>query len=212
MTSTPHGAVIAILGAESTGKTTLALALGQALRDQGHDCAVIPETLREWCDHRGRTPRREEQAGIARAHGARIDDAAAAHALVVADTTALQIAVYSEQVFCDRSLYDQALKWQRGVRLSLLTALDLPWRPDGLQRDGPHVREPVDGLLRQALHAGGIEYAVIAGTGPQRLAHALAAVERRLGTVEVATDAARWHWPCERCGDAGCERHLLPRV
>jgi molybdopterin-guanine dinucleotide biosynthesis protein len=35
--------VIALLGAESTGKTTLATALGQTLRDSGKNTAVVTE-------------------------------------------------------------------------------------------------------------------------------------------------------------------------
>jgi len=100
-------------------------------------------------------------------------------------------------------------------QLTLLTALDLPWRPDGLQRDGPHVRDPVDAKIRAALGAGGLPYCVVAGHGPARLQAALAAVDRALNPPPDDTNAAtgaRWRWHCERCGDASCERHaLLPR-
>ena len=58
-----------------------------------------------------------------------------------ADTTALMIAVYSDLVFADTGLYDDALAAQRRVDLTLVTALDLPWLADGLMRDGAHVRE-----------------------------------------------------------------------
>ena len=44
------GFVIAIVGAESTGKSTLAAALCAALRAEGHDAAFVPEYLREFCD------------------------------------------------------------------------------------------------------------------------------------------------------------------
>jgi hypothetical protein len=49
------------------------------------------------------------------------------------------------------------------VTLTLLTALDLPWVADGLQRDGPHVREPVDDVLRELLLANALPFAVIGG-------------------------------------------------
>ncbi len=61
------------------------------------------------------------------------------------------IAVYSDLVFADAGLYASALAAQRRYDLTLVTALDLPWRADGLQRDGAHVRAPVDALLRAAL-------------------------------------------------------------
>ena len=51
--------LIALLGAECTGKTTLAQALAQRL-----GVAWVPEYLRSFCDAKGRTPRHEEQAHI----------------------------------------------------------------------------------------------------------------------------------------------------
>ncbi|HWI12339.1 MAG TPA: ATP-binding protein [Burkholderiaceae bacterium] len=212
-----RGFVIALLGAESTGKTTLALALRDALAAQARSALVVPEYLREFCDRHRRTPRQDEQAGIAAEQTRRIDAAAQAHDLVIADTTALMIAVYSEQVFGDASLYPSAEAAQRACDLSLLTALDLPWQADGLQRDGPQVREPVDAKVRAALARAGTPYSVVFGSGAARLAAALASVQRARAPRSGGDDAsdgevARWHWRCERCGDPNCERHgLLPR-
>jgi nicotinamide riboside kinase len=197
--------VVAILGAESTGKTTLALELAEALRGR-----MVNEFLREFCDRERRTPRRDEQRSIADEQMRRIAAAAAEAPVVIADTSALQTAVYSELVFGDRSLYDDALAAHAaGVGLTLLTALDLPWESDGLQRDGPHVREPVDRLLRSALARHGIAHAVVAGTGAARLQAARSAIQRHL--AGPARHAPRWQWVCERCGEPGCERHLLAR-
>ena len=213
--SAGRGFVIALLGAESTGKTTLALALRDALAAQGRDAVVVPEYLREFCDRERRTPRIDEQAAIAAEQTRRLDAAARAHAIVVADTSALMIAVYSDQVFGDSSLYASAeAAHAHGCDLTLLTALDLPWQADGLQRDGPQVREPVDAKVRAALRRGGIAHAVVFGSGAARLDAALACVDRALAPPSVEAGApARWHWHCERCGDADCERHrpLLPR-
>ena len=208
------GHVIAIVGAESTGKTTLAGELQAALQHDGRSVALVSEYLREFCDRHARTPRVDEQAGIAQEQTRRIAAAAASHEIVIADTSALMIAVYSEQVFGDRSLYDSAIEAQRRCTLTLLTALDIPWQADGLQRDGPQVREPVNALVRAALGRGGLGYSVVAGTGPARLSHALLAVRHALLAPSVLDEARanpRWQWVCERCGDAECERHLLPR-
>jgi nicotinamide riboside kinase len=206
-----RGFVIALVGAESTGKTSLARGLGAALATPDRPVAVVAEYLREFCDMHGRTPRRDEQAGIAAEQTRRIADAAQAHDVVIADTTALMIAVYSDQVFGDTSLYDTAVAAQRGCDLTLLTALDLPWQADGLQRDGPHVREPVDAKVRRALVGGQLPFSIVAGQHDARLANALATAERAL--KPPPTDGpGRWTWVCERCGHADCERHLLPRA
>jgi len=205
--------VIALLGAESTGKTTLARELADALRAEGNDVALVAEYLREFCEQHGRTPQIHEQAGIAGEQTRRIAEAAQTHDLVIADTTASMIAVYSEHVFGDRSLYAQAEETQRGYALTLLTALDLPWLPDGLQRDGPQVREPVTAQVRASLSRAGVSYSVVSGSGSARLASALAAVRHTLHSSVDVEEAApiRWQWTCERCGDVDCERHLLPR-
>jgi len=188
----PAGLRIAIVGAESTGKTTLAQALAEALATGGSSgrstgsssagstpaprVALVEETLREWCQTAGRTPRREEQLGILLEHHRRIDEAALTHDVVVADTTALMTHVYSDLLFGDASLRPAALERHRTMHFTLLTALDLPWVPDGHQRDGEHVRMPVDERLRAVLLGEALPFAVIAGHGPARLAQALAAL------------------------------------
>ena len=209
-----RGFVIALLGAESTGKTTLAEALVHALSGDGRRAALVTEYLREFCDEHQRTPRQDEQAGIADMQTRRIADAARTADVVVADTTALMIAVYSDKVFGDTGLYASAVDAHRACDLTLVTALDLPWQADGLQRDGPQVREPVDAMLRAALARAGIGYSVVAGHGPARLTAALQAVKHALALPSAEEESAanpRWQWVCERCGDVDCERHLLPR-
>ena len=207
------GFIVAIVGAECTGKTTLSNELAQALAAEGRGVAVVPEYLREFCDRLQRTPRQDEQAHIAFEQARRIAAAAATHEMVVADTTALMIAVYSELVFGDLSLYADAEASHRRCDLTLLTAIDLPWQPDGLQRDGAHVRDPVDAKLRAALQRAGVAYGVVSGRGEERLANALKGVRHAMQAPSAEDESAsnpRWQWSCDRCGDPNCERHLLP--
>ncbi|WP_235835171.1 AAA family ATPase [Piscinibacter terrae] len=207
--------VIGILGAESTGKTLLSSTLRDALSTGGRRVAVVSEYLREFCDLQGRTPIEAEQAGIAAEQSHRIDEAAQTHDIVIADTTALMIAVYSEIVFGDTSLYASAIEAHRRCGITLLTALDIPWQADAHQRDGPHVREPVDALVRAALLKAQLPYAVVSGSGERRLESALLAVKHALDESSSEDEARAnplWKWVCERCGDANCERHLLPRI
>lgn len=163
---------IAIVGAESTGKSCLSQELAAHFRALGLRVHVAEEVLRAWCVAQGRTPRPDEQRAIAEAQ-ARLADTPGDAQVVIADTTPLMTAVYSDMLFADTSLYPFALAHQRGYDLTLLTALDLPWMADGLQRDGPHVREPVDTMVRQALASAGLDFQRVQGLGPQRLASAL---------------------------------------
>ena len=201
-----RGCVIAVLGAESTGKTELAASLAQRLNRRGIQTALVGEYLREWCEREGRVPRHDEQAAIAEEQTRRIADAAR-RGVVVADTTAVMTAVYSDMLFQDTSLYAHALAAQHGYAITLLTALDLPWVADGLQRDGPHVREPVDTMVRAALANASISYAVVHGRGADRLAGAWNALN--LASQSEGRQAGRWRWSCDRCSDPACEHSMF---
>lgn len=221
------GPIIALLGAESTGKTTLALTLARQLRTLGREATVVDEYLREFCDAAGRTPHRGEQASIAAEQARRIEAAAQSGSIVLADTTPLMTAVYSDFVFGDPSLYASALAWQRRCDCTLLMGIDLAWQADGLQRDGPQVRAPIDAMVRGALDSAGLPYAVVYGSGEARTAAALAALRPLLGlpvaagaTAGTPGDAApaadetmpRWLSRCRECLVPGCEhlQRLLP--
>jgi nicotinamide riboside kinase len=200
------GLIIAVVGAESTGKTTLAHQMAQALASQGHDAVVVHETLRTFCEQHGRTPRVDEQAGIALEHSERIAQAASHHAVVIADTTALMTAVYSDFIFDDHGLYPLAMAHHQQAAVTLLTALDLPWVPDGHQRDGPHVQRPVDERVRHALIGAGLGFTVVGGQGEARLAQALAVVRHALGAPARAAMQGQgggpsWKWVCDDCDD-----------
>lgn len=158
------GRVIALLGAECTGKSTLAERLAR-------DCngVAVAEYLREWCDTHGRTPRQHEQAAIAEEQARRIEEAARGSALVFADTTPLITALCSQHYFADDSLLTQALAFQRRCDLTLVCAPDLPWVPDGIQRDGPEVRKRFHERLIRCLDAAALPWTEIEGELAQRL-------------------------------------------
>ena len=199
---------LALLGAESTGKTQLSQELAAQLRHQGRSVAVVSEVLREWCLRECRTPRPEEQLPIAQEQERRVDEAAATHDVVIADTTALMVAIYSAMLFEDGTLYQFALERQRGYDITLVTGLDLPWVADGLQRDGPHVREPVDALVREALARANVPYRTVYGQGGERLQNALAAIAAA-GERKAPAGASAWVWACDKCSDPECEHRLF---
>jgi nicotinamide riboside kinase len=207
---------LSLLGAESTGKTELSHALRGHFEQQGVRVAVVAEVLREWCAREGRTPRPEEQLPIAQEQERRVDAAAAQADLVIADTSALMVAIYSAMLFEDGTLYRFALERQAGYHATLVTGLDLPWVPDGLQRDGPHVREPIDALVRQALQKARVPYQVVYGAGPARLESAVAALARMgIGADDPGRLAASRQPPayaCEKCSDPECEHRLFRRL
>jgi len=214
----PVAACIALLGGESSGKSTLCLELVQALQAHGLRVALVPEHLRAWCLTAGRAPQAHEQAAIAAEQDRQIDAARASGVdVVVADTTGVVVAAYSAHYFADDSLWPAALQRQRNVDLTLLTGLDLPWQPDGLLRDSPQVREAIDRRLRQALQGAGLPFSPIYGRGPQRLAQALRAVQGRLGETlarplvdrDEVLEQGSGRWSCDNCSDPECEHRLF---
>lgn len=210
---------VALLGGESTGKSTLAQALHQHLRHRaGLRSLLVDEHLREWCTQQGRTPLVSEQAALAAEQSRRIERAAAQPGvdLVVADTTALVVAAYSALYFQDVSLFPDALAAQGRCGLTLIMGLDLPWQADGLFRESPAVRDAIDALLRQQLQGAGLPFQTVYGQGDARLQHALRAIGRALGRPLVSDDPdwdqGRRPWNCDNCSDPGCEHRLFTRL
>ena len=204
---------IALLGAESTGKTRLSGELAAHLGTLGLRATAIPETLRSWCRRAGRTPRPEEQLAIAEEHERRVDAAATEADVVIADTTALMVAIYAGMLFEDGELYRFAIERQRRYHATLVTGLDLPWVPDGLQRDATQPREEVDALVRSLLQRAGIGYQVVYGQGRQRLQGAIAA-RRPSGLLPAGAQPPEdtgkpWVWNCDKCSDPDCEHRLF---
>ena len=219
---------IALLGAESTGKTQLAVDLTQTLNAMDIEAVNVPETLRAWCDAQGRTPMMHEQLGIAEQQADRIFSIQSGW--VIADTSPLMTAVYSDFIFQDVSLYDMALAHQSKFDLTLVMGLDIAWVPDGLQRDGAHVREPIDNMIRQALQKAQVPFKVIYGKDENRLSAALMAIREGLGHLNeglanklaafqaaqtLRTDSqyglnkGKTAWRCDLCSDADCEHRLF---
>ncbi len=209
---------VTLLGGESSGKTTLAQALQPALLAQGITSTLVPELLRTWCEQHGRAPQAHEQADRAHAQSLAIVSAAqdAKAQVVLADTTALVIAAYSELYFEDRSLWPNAIEQQSRYSLTLLMGLDLPWVPDGLFRDGPALRAATDAVLRRELQAAGVPFQTLYGPLELRVQQALRAIgsalQRPLTPQNAAWEQGRRPWNCEKCSDPDCEHRLFTQL
>ena len=168
---------VAVIGAECTGKTTLCQALAQ-------DAAGIwvPELLREFVQTSGRVPSPAEQPllieeQVRREHKALAEAARKGATRVLIDSTPLVTALYSAMYYEDRTLLALASSHQRRYDVTLVTATDLTWEADGIQRDGPAARDRFHALLTHWLVAENIPHALIEGSGAARLAAARAAID-----------------------------------
>lgn len=169
--------MIAILGAESTGKTSLARALAQEFHSPW-----VPEYLRSFCENNKRTPRREEQSLILETQAIH-ERAALVEAMrtqapfVFCDATPLTTAIYSDYVFGDTALYDRARELHARFAHSLLLANDLAWIADGFFRDGAHVRARIFEMIERALQATDASFSIIKGDGHTRTLAAMHAID-----------------------------------
>jgi nicotinamide riboside kinase len=167
-------AMIALVGAESTGKTSLAQALARRV-----NAVCLPEYLRDFCDRLGRTPTPNEQpqivAGQLAAERAAMQTAAKANgaALVIVDSTPLMTAIYSSEYFADDSLLALALRHQRNYALTFVADNDIAWVADGIQRDSPLVRERCQRRLIDILQQHEIGFVLLRGDLQTRSAAAL---------------------------------------
>lgn len=201
---------VAILGAECTGKSELAKALSQRLNGDIQKAIWIPEVLRGWCDREGRTPLAHEQNAIALSQMQQVESAPDCDFLLV-DSPSLMTAVYSDLYFSDPSLYPCAFSNLRHYQLTLVMGVDIEWVADGIQRDGPLMRQQVSHRLREVLTQASVPYTVIYGSGTARTDAALRAID----AIAHPTDwqpkqrDAGWVWHCDNCSDAQCERRMF---
>lgn len=169
--------LICIIGAECTGKTTLARALAEQF-----DCLWVAEYLREFCGAQGRTPTRVEQRHIletqhAHERAAQRQAKQRAKPFVFCDTAPLLTAIYSDFIFGDASLYARARALHSRYALTLLLAPNIAWVADGLQRDGAQVRLPVTHLLERELSSLGVPLVTVTAQDEGRMELAKDAVE-----------------------------------
>lgn len=174
---------VVIVGAESTGTTTLAMDLAAAL-----------ET--EWVAEYGREYSAAKQAAgdsiwqtaefleIAKEQTRREDVAArSANRILVCDTNAFATVLWHRRYM---GHHDDALRGYAALGradLYLLTGDEIPFVQDGL-RDGEHRRHDMHAWFEEALAGQAVPWALLRGSRDERLHEALSLIDR--------------HWPSAR--------------
>jgi NadR type nicotinamide-nucleotide adenylyltransferase len=155
---------VAIVGAASAGKSTLAARLAAH-----YGTVWVPEYLREFVDTHGRMPAAQDQAVIAATQLAREQAAQAqANGFLFCDTTPLMTAVYSRHYFGGIDAALEQLVRRSRYDVTLVCASDIPWEPDG-QREPLEQCAVIARLLFEELDRRNIPYTVVAGDAARRL-------------------------------------------
>ena len=178
-----YAARIAVVGPESSGKSTLAARLAAA-----YGTVWVPEYGRELTEGMGAREGSTDWVNhfalsdietIARVQAAREDMAARfANRLLFCDTELLTTRVWSEIFFDECPEEVRAASEIREYDLYLLMAPDIPWVNDG-SRVLPDRRAWHFGRLRTLLDELQRPYVIIEGSFPDRLARATAAIAAR---------------------------------
>jgi HTH-type transcriptional repressor of NAD biosynthesis genes len=171
---------VCVLGAESTGTTTLARDLA------GHyGCRWVPEYGRAYCERRlAAQPtidwRTDDFEHIARRQ-LEDEEAAARYGgrLLICDTDALATSVWHERYLGAPSPRVDALAGSRRYSLYVLTGDDIPFVQDGT-RDGEHVRGWMTGRFREVLRDREEPWIEVRGGRAERLAAATARIDQLL--------------------------------
>jgi NadR type nicotinamide-nucleotide adenylyltransferase len=155
---------IVITGSECTGKTTLA---GQLAAE--YETIASVEFARRYLDVKAAPLDVFDVEPIAHGQMAEEDAAAlAASRLLVLDTDLVSTVVYA------RHYYGGCPDWiVRAARARLADAYlllmpDVPWVPDGTQRDRPHARAEIHVAFLETLRSFGARVHEIAGTWDRR--------------------------------------------
>jgi NadR type nicotinamide-nucleotide adenylyltransferase len=164
---------IAILGAESSGKSVLAEALAGY-----YNTLWVPEYLRQFVDIHQRVPKEEEQFLIA-SRQVEHENALALQASgwLFCDTTPLMTAIYSRHYFTRADAALESLEQSHAYDFTLVTAPDFPWTADGLQRESAAVRQQVHEELLVILEEREIPFLLVEGS-----------LKNRIGQVQFALD------------------------
>lgn len=158
---------IAIVGPESTGKSSLAAALAEKL-----SAPWVPEYARAYIDQLDRPYEQSDLRQIAQGQLAwEKQYASPSSQWLVCDTHLLVIQIWSEFKYgtVDACILD-ALNLQ-DYAYHLLTDIDLPWEADP-QREHPHRRQELFDLYHQHLSLAGVPFGVVRGQDAQRIENA----------------------------------------
>ncbi len=160
---------VAIVGAESSGKTTLARALAKHF-----NTAWVPEFGRLYSEGKfaakySNVWQSQEFSFIADEQN-RLEDALArsANKFLFADTNALATAIWHERYMGGTSKEVEQFSVGRAYDMYFLLKPDIPFVDDGL-RDGEHIRGWMYERFIETLEAKKIPYAVLGGSADERV-------------------------------------------
>jgi NadR type nicotinamide-nucleotide adenylyltransferase len=166
---------IAIVGPESTGKSTMSAFLAEH-----YHTVWVPEYAREYCEKLTNPPTWQDEINMFYGQLALEQEyLPKANKLLICDTTFITVKIWSDQMFgrSPQEVLDELPK--RPYDFYLLLDIDLPWEDDPL-RNFPNMREHFMDVWHKELRNLNANYVTISGTGQDRYESAVKAIDRFL--------------------------------
>jgi len=162
---------IALIGPESTGKTTLCSELAAH-----YNTCWVPEYSRDYIGALNR-PYTLDDIILCTKNQLKEEERLIplSNRFLFSDTELIIAKVWMEDVFHEAPSWVNAEIDKRKFDLYLLTDLDLPFENDPV-RENPHRRDYFFGLYKQELEKRNFPFVLIRGNGNERLQQAIAAV------------------------------------
>lgn len=178
---------IVTYGAESTGKTSLAIALAEYF-----DTVWVPEFAREYLqekyDNSGKVCSYDDLMPIAKGQ-LELEKKQLMKAkknLLICDTNPLQTYYYGKAYFPD---FKHPELWElikkQSYKHYFLTYIDTPWEADDL-RDKPDERVEMHELFQQSLEENNLPYTLLKGNKTERLEKAVSVIKQLNPSVSEA--------------------------
>ena len=166
---------IAVVGPESTGKSTMSAYLAEH-----YHTVWVPEYAREYCEKLTEPPTWQDEINMFEGQLALEKELLPkANHILICDTTFITVKIWSDQIFgkSPQQVLDQLPNHK--YDLYLLLNIDMPWQEDPL-RDFPHMREHFMAVWYKELDALNANYVLITGTGETRYQNAVKAIDEFL--------------------------------
>lgn len=163
---------IALIGPESSGKTTLCIQLAAHYKT-----VWVHEYARTFMENLSRAYTYEDVAHCAQEQ-MKAEDAMAekAKSFLFCDTELINYKVWFEDKFQKVPYWLEAEILKRKYDLYLLTSPDLPWVHEAV-RENPHRREYFFNLYKKELEKRNFDFKIVSSSGESRLAMAIGFID-----------------------------------
>jgi NadR type nicotinamide-nucleotide adenylyltransferase len=171
-----HIPKIAVVGPESTGKSTMSDYLAAH-----YNTVAVPEYSRGYCQKLTEPCTWQDEINMFYGQLALEEQLLPlANRILICDTTFITVKIWSEEMFgrSPQEVLDELPK--HPYDFYLLLNIDLPWQDDPL-RNFPNKREYFMDVWQKELDALNANYVLISGTGQVRYENAVRAIDEFLG-------------------------------